>query len=91
MNDSQDLTIQLSPKERSTLLAQAQRRNLSPDLLALELIQDGIAQIHSFERQEALNALEGLDELVSRLPQVDIVELVRVGREELEQRGNTSK
>ncbi len=91
MNDSQHLTIQLSPKERYTLLAQAQRRNMTPDILALELIKDGIAQMHSKERHEALNALEGLDELVSRLPQVDIVELVRIGREELEQRGNTSK
>lgn len=45
MNDVQSLTIQLSPEERSILFAEAQRRNLSPDVLALEVIRDSIAQM----------------------------------------------
>ncbi|MBD2773781.1 hypothetical protein [Iningainema tapete] len=91
MNDSQPLTIQLSLQERSTLIAEAQRRNLSLDALALELIKDGIAQMQSLKRQAALNALECLDELISHLPLVDTIEIVRASREELEQRSKFSQ
>jgi hypothetical protein len=91
MNDFLPLTIQLSPKEQSTLLAEAQQRNLSPDVLAVQLIKDGIAQIQILNHQVALNALERLDDIVSRLPLVDAVELVRTSREELEQRGQLSQ
>lgn len=91
MNDTRSLTIQLSPEERSILFAEAQRRNLSPHVLALEIVRDSIAQMQQFKDQVALNALDRLDELVSHLPLVDAVKLVRASREELEQRGNLSQ
>ncbi|WP_017742326.1 hypothetical protein [Scytonema hofmannii] len=36
-------------------------------------------------------ALESLDELTSRLPLVDAVELIRLSREDLEERGHLSQ
>lgn len=87
MNEFHSLTMQLSLKERSTLLAEAQRRNLSPDGLVLQFIKDGIAQARTTEYQSALNVLQQMDELVSRLPLIDAVELVQTSRRELEQRG----
>ncbi|MBW4615137.1 MAG: hypothetical protein KME21_18070 [Desmonostoc vinosum HA7617-LM4] len=86
MKDFLPITIQLSPKEGSILLAEAQKRNLSPDVFASQLLKNSIAQIPDFKHQAALDALVQLDELVSRLPLVDAVELARSSREELEQR-----
>jgi predicted DNA-binding protein len=79
------LTIQLSPEEYSRLEAEAKRLNLSSETVAHHLLQQGLAQVKpAIDPREALQRLRKLTE--SCTP-VDPVELVRLGREELERRG----
>lgn len=85
MSESKTLTIQLSPEESDRLEAEAKRLNMPSDVLALILLKYSLAQANP--SIDSLATLWRLYELTKDLPPVDPVELVRVGREDLEKRG----
>ncbi|HIK11719.1 MAG TPA: hypothetical protein IGS52_15905 [Oscillatoriaceae cyanobacterium M33_DOE_052] len=88
MSDVKTITMEISPEEWERLQAEADRLAVPIDTLAQRMLSNGIAQIQPpIDKEKALRALDGLRELAKSLPPTDAVELVRAGREELEQRG----
>ncbi|MBW4631634.1 MAG: hypothetical protein KME30_06960 [Iphinoe sp. HA4291-MV1] len=85
MNESKTITIKLSAEDFERLETEAKRLNVPPDALASIMLQFSLAKINP--SIDALAALWSLQELTKDLPPIDAVELVRAGREELEQRG----
>ncbi len=78
-----DYTVRLDPSASAALEAEAKRRHVAPDTLAAELVRDRLPGADSRELHEALAALEVAS---SRMPEVDAVQLVREGREDLDRR-----
>lgn len=85
MSESKTLTIQLTAEESDRLEAEAKRLNLSPEALATIMLRERLAQVKP--QIDPREALLGLVEIGRNLPPVDLVKLVRYGREELEERG----
>jgi hypothetical protein len=85
MNESQALTIQLPKEEGKRLEAEAKRLDVSVEALATIMLRQNIARL---KRTRTISeVLCRLRELTKDMPQVNPVELVRLGREELENRG----
>lgn len=78
-----DYTVRLDEGASAALEAEAERRQLAPDALATELVRERLPAGGTSEMAEALAALEAVRR---RMPEVDAVQLVREGREELERR-----
>lgn len=77
--------IHLSSETYEALENEAERRHVAPDELADEIVR---TELQPAEREPGyLNDwLEKMEALSATMPAVDAVELVRQGREELEQR-----
>ncbi|GAB4281665.1 MAG: hypothetical protein Fur0025_10340 [Oscillatoriaceae cyanobacterium] len=85
MSEVKTITMEISPEEWERLEAGAAKFNLTPEAYALKLLRLHLPPTVS--RMSPQEALDGLRELAKSLPPTDAVELVRAGREELEQRG----
>ena len=85
MSESKTLTIQLSAEDSASLEAEAKRLNLPLEVLASIMLRDRLAQVKP--QIDPRKALQGLVEIGRNLPPVDVVKLVRSGRQELEERG----
>ena len=85
MNESQALTIQLAKEEGKRLEAEAKRLDVSVEALATIMLRQNIARLKP--TPTISEVLCRLRELTKDTPQVNPVELVRLGREELENRG----
>lgn len=85
MSESKTLTIQLSAEESDRLEAEAKRLNLSPEALAGIILRQSLAQLKP--ARDPHEVLSRLRQLTENLPPSDPVEIVRAGREELENRG----
>lgn len=80
-----DHTVHLKPETFQALEAEAERRRVAPDELADELVRE---QLPRPKREPGYldNALDRLDELSKTMPEIDPVEVIRQGRDELEER-----
>ncbi len=85
MNESQAITIQLPKEEGKRLEAEAKRLDVSVEALATMMLCQNITQLKP--TRTISEVLFRLRELTKDMPQVDPVELGRLGREELENRG----
>jgi hypothetical protein len=85
MNDIQTVTIHLSREERDRLQSEANRRRLTPDVLAATLLREQLAQVPA--PLEALEALTQLRTIAKQMPPIDAVRLAQNSREDLEHRG----
>jgi hypothetical protein len=81
-----DPVIHLKPETFEALEAEAERRHVEPDELADELVRENLQQA-SERRSQMREALEALDELRTRMPKVDAVQLIRDVREAEADRG----
>jgi hypothetical protein len=93
MNAQKTITLHLEPREYEQLEAAAHRKGMAPDVLVRSLIDDALRDdvFNDPERYkqamyDALEALDRLAEMRQDLPEVDAVQIVREGREELERR-----
>jgi hypothetical protein len=93
MSTTKAITVRLDPADFERLAAEAKRLGMSPSTLARVYVRAGIAGKVETEaerrRRAGLAALKGLAALRERLPEVgaiDVVELIREGREELDRR-----
>jgi hypothetical protein len=82
MNDFQTVTIHLSREERDRLQSEANRRRLTPEILAAKLLREQLAQVPA-----PLEALTQLRTIAKQMPPIDAVKLARDSREDLEYRG----
>jgi hypothetical protein len=82
MNDIQTVTIHLSREEGDRLQSEANRRRLTPDVLAAKLLREQLAQV-----PVPLEALTQLRTIAKQMPPIDAVRLVQESREDLEYRG----
>lgn len=85
MSESQTLTIQLTKEDGKRLEAEAKRLDVSVEALATIMLCQNIAQLKP--TGTVSEVLFRLRELTKDMPQIDPVELVSLGREELENRG----
>lgn len=85
MSESKNLTIQLSPEDWERLEAEADKLKLSPEATALRMLQLQLPE--KTIRIDPDEALVRLREIGRKQPPIDSVQLVREGRQELEQRG----
>lgn len=95
MSTTKSVTVRLDPEEYERLEAEAKLFGVSPHTLARNYVRAGLTGNHAIaaedKRRAGLEALKRLAALRSRLreagyPSVDAVQLVREGRDELEQR-----
>jgi predicted DNA-binding protein len=94
MSASRTITIHLEPEEYERLQQAARRRGMRPTFLVREFVRsrlddDDVAREE--RRRQGLEALERAKAFQAELrragyPSVDVVKLVREGREELERR-----
>ena len=84
-NESQTLTIQLPKEDGKRLEAEAKRLDVSVEALATMMLHQNIARLKP--TRTVSEVLSRLRELTKDMPEVDPVSLVRLGREELENRG----
>ena len=85
MNQSKTLTIQLPAEDWERLENQARKLDLSFDAFASMLLRQRLDRSKS--NDDTLNALLRLRQLTDDLLPIDPVEIVRAGRQSLEQRG----
>jgi len=78
-------TVQLRPGTYGALEVEATRRHLAPDELADELVRERLGNVRA-EVVSMRDALQTLEAISARMPEVDAVRLVREGREELVRR-----
>jgi len=78
-------TVQLRPATYGALEIEATRRRLAPDELADELVRDRLVDVRA-RPATMRDALQTLNEISARMPELDAVHLVREGREELARR-----
>lgn len=90
MSTQRTITIQFDDREYERLLAAARRKGTSPEALLRFLVHDVLHESEENDperrKREALAALDRLAELTRDLPEIDAVQIVRDGRDELEQR-----
>ena len=93
MDTPNTITIQLDDREYKHLEAAARSKGMAPDVLVRSLVDDALREdIFNDPEQykqamyDALEALDRLAEMRQGLPEVDAVQIVRKGREELERR-----
>lgn len=93
MSTTKAITLRLKPADYESLEAEARRIGVSPGTLARVYVRAGLLADDGAEverrRRVGLGAIQGLAALRARLSEsgpVDIVELIRDGREELDQR-----
>jgi hypothetical protein len=82
---TRDHTVQLRPTTYGALEVEATRRHLAPDELADELVRERLAGVGG-RLATMRGSLETLERISARMPEVDVVRLVREGREELARR-----
>lgn len=87
------LTIELDESDFSRLVDAAEQQGRQPSDLAGALVRSGLSGTSVGDAQDrrkrTVEALRGLAEFRARLPQgepIDVVELIREGREELDRR-----
>ncbi|MDY7024270.1 MAG: hypothetical protein AAFO04_21025 [Cyanobacteria bacterium J06592_8] len=85
MNEYKTLTLQLSPENWASLEAQAKRVNISPEILANQLISCYLP--HAKVYMTPHDALKGLCQVRQSSSQTDAVDIIRYSRQELEERG----
>jgi hypothetical protein len=78
------LTIQLSPQDSAFLEAEAQRRNMPPEILAQILIHNSITQAPHTQSSTSLHRLRQTESF----PSADPVQLIHGSRQQLEQRSS---
>ena len=78
-------TVQLRPATYGALEVEATRRRLAPDELADELVRERLVDVRA-RPATMRDALQTLNEISARMPEVDAIRLVREGREELVRR-----
>lgn len=92
MSTTTAITIRLDKVDYDRLLAEAERRGVPPESVAGDIVHESL---HAESLPEATNeriertlrALDELAELTANMPPIDVVQIVREGRDELEQRG----
>jgi uncharacterized protein HemY len=80
---TRERTIRLPQTSYELLQQEANRRGIEPDALADELLRTDLEA----NTGDLPNALAGLAELRTRLPNIDGIKLAREARAELEHRG----
>jgi hypothetical protein len=86
MSATKAITLRLDPADYAHLAAEAQRLGMSPGTLARVYVRTGLAENSERRRRAGLAALQGLAALRGRLPEtepVDVVQLIREGRADL--------
>lgn len=78
-------TVHVSPDAYDRLVQEAERRGLAPDALADELVKADLAPVQ-FDLERTLTDLAAVRGRL-RSGGLDAVDVVRDGRDELEQRG----
>lgn len=93
MGTTKAITLQLDLSDYERLVSEARRLGLSPSVLAQAYVRASLTDSLEAEavrrRMAGLAALQGLASLRERLPDagpVDVVQLIREGRTELERR-----
>lgn len=90
MSTQRTITIEFDDSEYERLEEAARRRGTSPEALLRFLVDDALHEAAENDperrKREALAALDRLAELTRDLPEIDAVQIVREGRDELEQR-----
>ncbi|WP_017327936.1 hypothetical protein [Synechococcus sp. PCC 7336] len=90
MQEANTITVRLIGEDLDRLSAEAACRGLTPDRLAAELLHEHLKDDRASKKARALNSLKRLRQLRERRSSknIDVVALVREGREELGQRGD---
>ena len=89
MNATKAITLHLDPSDYELLEAEAQQRGIPPDTLARDYVRAGLnsdGTAVEWRRQIGLEALRGLAALRERLPEaepIDVVQIIREGRDDL--------
>lgn len=93
MDTQKTIILHLEPREYEQLEAAARRKGMAPDVLVRSLVEDALNDdvLNDPERRkqamyDALDVLDRLAGMTRGLPEVDAVQIVREGREELERR-----
>lgn len=91
MSMVKEIRLRLPQDEYDRLIAEAERQGVSPDALARTYLHERLSvdAPASKERQAGIRALEELQALRQRLPAadpIDVVELIRQGRDDLSRR-----
>lgn len=84
-------TVQIHPATYDDLEIEASRRHVEPDELADKLVRERLGEMRAQQPARIADALEALDAISARMPEVDAVRLVREGREELDLRNGQWK
>jgi hypothetical protein len=81
---TRERAVTLRQDTYEALEAEAQRRHVAPDDLADELVRQQLPA----DAKQMRDALDALGSVSARMPEVDAVQLMREGRDELERRAS---
>jgi hypothetical protein len=88
MKEYKTLTLQLSPEDWASLEAKAKRVNITPEMLAIQLISFHLPNT-KFDMIPQ-DALTGLRQVRQGSSPINIVDVMRLSRQDLEERGRFS-